>query len=360
MRTGTVDLPLHPGKCPPWLFRRMRPLAKALSVIIIDEYGTAELLRRLSDPMFFQALSCILGFDWQSSGTTTTSCGALKEALTPEMGVVACGGKGKAGRKAPEEIAGHADIFNLSESKRKALLEATKLSAKVDSSCVQDNHNLYHHSFFMDEKGGWAVVQQGMNPATKYARRYHWLQTENFTKNPPESIAGVRSGEVLNLVGADAEGAREGSVALVSDNPNRLRKYFTGQTCLFDYGMKTLPARHEILQCDLTKKDWQVLNDAYELQPENYKELVSLSGMGKKKLRALALASRLLYGSRLDWEDPVKYSFAHGGKDGIPYPVDRKNYDHTISFLQGAVEGAELESREKTGALKTLAALGRV
>ncbi|HID73386.1 TPA: DUF763 domain-containing protein, partial [Candidatus Micrarchaeota archaeon] len=316
---------------------------------------TFELIRRLSDPLFFQALSCVVAYDWHSSGTTTTSCGALKEALTPDLGVVACGGKGKVSRKAPEEIAGHADGFNISEAKRKALLEATMLTAKVDSSCVQDNHNLYHHSFFMDERGNWAVIQQGMNAATKYARRYHWMETENFTDAPPESIAGVESEDVLNLVSAEAGGAREHSVGLVQDNPNRLRKYFTGQTCLFDHELQALPARHEILRCDLTKKDWRTLNDAYELQPKNYRELVSLNGMGKKKLRALALVSKLLYGSRLDWKDPVKYSFAHGGKDGIPYPVDRKNYDHTISFLQDAIEASGIDKKEKATALRKLA-----
>jgi len=358
MRTGIVDLPLHPGKCPPWLFKRMRPLTKALCTIIIDEYGSAQLLRRLADPMFFQALSCVIGFDWHSSGTTTTSCGALKEALTKELGIVACGGKGKVSRNAPEEIISYSDYFNLSEAKRNALLEATKLSAKVDSSCVQDNHNLYHHSFFMDEKGNWAVVQQGMNAATRYARRYHWLQTDNFVDAPPESIAGVQSGDVLNLVSNEATSARENSVGLVQDNPNRLRKYFTGQTTLFDCEMQKLPSRHEILKCDLTKKDWQMLNDAYELQPKNYKELVSLNGMGKKKLRALALVSKLLYGSKLDWRDPVKFSFAHGGKDGIPYPVDRKNYDYTISFLRDVLDASNVASRQKALALRKLAQIG--
>ncbi len=357
MRTGAVDLPLHPGKCPPWLFKRMKPLARAISRIIIDGQGTAGLLRRLSDPMFFQAFSCVLGFDWHSSGTTTTSCGALKEALTIDSGIVACGGKGKASRKAPDEIRGFSDSFNLSEAKRKSLLEATALTAKVDSSCVQDNHNLYHHSFFMDEKGNWAVIQQGMNAATKYARRYHWMRTENYTEAPPESIAGVKSDGVLNLVSDESSEARENSVGLIQDNPNRLRKYLTGQTCLFDYEVQKLPERHEILECDLTRKDWQLLQDAYEIQPRNYKELISLQGLGKKKLRALALVSKLLYGNTLDWKDPVKFSFAHGGKDGIPYPVDRKSYDHTISFLEGAIEGAELESRDRKSALVRLSRL---
>jgi hypothetical protein len=355
MKTGSVDLPLHPGKCPPWLFRRMKPLSKAISQLIIDEYGTLELLKRLSDPMFFQSLACAIAFDWHSSGVTTTTCGALKEALTEDMGIVACGGKGKTSKRTPGEITAYSDRFNLSESKRSALLQATRLSAKVDSSCVQDGYELYHHSFFMDEKGNWAVVQQGLNNGSGFARRYHWLDTNNFTEGPPENIAGMRKEEnVLNLVSSESNDARERSLELVQDNPLRLQKYFTGQTTLFDSGSFALPERHEILQCDMSKKDWEALERAYELQPQNYKELLSLSGMGKKKLRALALVSKLIYGSDLDWKDPVKYSFAHGGKDGIPYPVDRPSYDHTIAFLRDAIDSAKIDSEEKKAALRRL------
>jgi len=360
MRTGSVDLPLHPGKCPPWLFQRMKPLSKAISQIIIDEYGTPELLKRLSDPMFFQSLACVIGFDWHSSGTSTTTCGALKEALTSDMGMVACGGKGKASKKTPTEIQKYSDEFGLSESKKSSFLEATRLSAKVDSSCVQDGYDLYHHSFFMDEKGNWAVVQQGMNDASGYARRYHWLDTDNFVDGPSESIAGMKKendGSVLNLVSPGTQDARHAAVALIQDNPLRLQKYFTGQTTLFDSSFFALPERHEILKCDMSKKDWEMLERAYEIQPKNYKELVSLNGMGKKKLRALALVSKLLYGSELDWKDPVKYSFVHGGKDGIPYPVDRESYDHTIRFLHDAINGAKLGEEEKKGALKRLTAI---
>jgi len=360
MKTGSVDLPLHPGKCPPWLFRRMKPLSKAISQLIIDEYGTLELLKRLSDPMFFQSFCCAIAFDWHSSGTTTTACGALKEALTPDMGIVACGGKGKTSKKTPTEIQKYSDQFGISESKKDSLLEATRMSAKVDSSCVQDGYDLYHHSFFMDEHGNWAVVQQGLNDASGFARRYHWLATDNFVEGPPESIAGMkkeRDGSVLNLVSAETQDARHKTVELIQDNPLRLQKYFSGQKTLFDSDHFALPERHEILKCDMSKKDWEALERAYEIQPKNYKELVSLNGMGKKKLRALALVSKLIYGSGLDWKDPVKFSFAHGGKDGIPYPVDRGSYDHTISFLRDAIDGAKLGETEKRGALARLQAI---
>lgn len=355
MRTGTVDLPLHPGKCPAWLFKRMRPLSKAISQLIIDEYGTAELLKRLSDPMFFQALSCTIGFDWHSSGTTTTTCGAIKEALEENMGVVACGGKGKTSRKTPNEIDKHSDQFNLSESKRNALLEATRMTAKVDSNCVQDSYSLYHHSFFFDELGNWAVVQQGMSEASGYARRYHWLETENFVEGPPEKIAGERQEDhVLNLVSSENQEAREASVDLVKDNPRRLQKYFTGQTTLFDSEHFKMPQHHELSECHLSKKDWETLQRAYEIQPDNYKELVSLKGMGKKKLRALALVSKLVYGSELDWRDPTKYSFSHGGKDGFPFPVDRAAYDNTIRFLSDAIQSSELGTQDRKAALRRL------
>jgi len=354
MRTGIADLPLHPGRCPAWLFERMRPLAREISQIIIDEYGTRELLLRLSDPMFFQALGCVLAFDWHSSGLTTTTCGALKEALAQNDVVAVAGGKGKASRKAPEEIENKAEAFGLDEEKLK---KASFLSAKIDSSCIQDGYSLYHHCFFFDEKGNWAVIQQGMNNANSYARRYHWFSTENFVDAPPENIAGQKREEkVLNLVSAVSEDARETSVDVVRDNPSRLRKYFDGQTILFDSdgASLTMPQRHEILECDLTKKDWELLNQAYELQPQNYEELLCLRGMGGRKLRALALVSKLIYGSELDWSDPVKYCWAHGSKDGYPFPVDRPSYDHTIEFLKNAIQQSKLGQKEKSMPLQCL------
>jgi hypothetical protein len=353
MKTGSADLPLHNGKCPPWLFRRMRPLARAISRIIIEDYGTMELIRRLADPMFFQAFSCMLAFDWHSSGTTTTSCGALKEALSPDLGMVACGGKGKVSRNTPDEIRRFSEYFSISSTRRDVLLDASRMSAKVDSSCIQDNHDLYHHSFFFDEDGNWAVIQQGMNPATRYARRYHWAKTDNFIDEPPSRIAGKETEKCLNLVSGLSRDARKESIDLIRDNPNRLRKYFTGQTTLLDNAF-VMPEHHEILRCDMHERDWKLLHDAYELQPNNYEELISLGGMGKKKLRALGLVSKLIHGCELDWRDPVKFSFAHGGKDGFPFPVDRNIYENTIGFLQESLEGADIVSSEKKRALHRL------
>jgi hypothetical protein len=355
MKTGSVDLPLHPGKCPRWLFERMRPLTKSIAGIIIDNYGTRELLSRLADPMFFQALSCAIGFDWHSSGTTTTTCGALKEALSGSESITATGGKGKTSRKAPEEISRGAARFGLDGD---SLKNASFLAAKVDGSCIQSGHSLYHHSFLFDDEGNWAVIQQGLSAATKTARRYHWFNASSFVDDPPDKIAGIQQPQTLNLVSGETGEMRKVSVDIVKDNPSRLRKYVDGQTILGDDCPHfALPERHEILECDLAEKDWKLLTDAYELQPQNYRELLCLKGMGKKKLRALALLSKLIYGTELDWKDPVKYSFAHGGKDGIPYPVDREAYDHSISFLRGAIEEAKAAEGDKSRALRRLAAL---
>ncbi len=353
MKTGSIDLPLHPGKCPRWLFERMRPLTKSIATIIIDSYGTKELLSRLANPMFFQALGCAISFDWHSSGLTTTTCGALKEALNGSGCIAATGGKGKTSRKAPEEIELDAGQFGLDAE---SLKKASFLAAKVDGSCIQSGHSLYHHSFLFDEEGNWTVIQQGMSDATKTARRYHWFNAGEFVNDPPDKIAGIPQPETLNLVSGETGDMRNVSVDIVKDNPCRLRKYVDGQTTLGDDGPHfTLPERHEILRCDLAEKDWKLLNDAYELQPANYEELICLKGMGKKKLRALALLSKLIYGTDLDWKDPVKYSFAHGGKDGIPFPVQRQDYDHSIAFLREVIE--ETKDGGKQGALRRLSAL---
>ncbi len=360
--TGRADLPLHGGKAPRWLFRRMVDLSGAISKIIVREYGRDEFLRRITNPYWFQSLSCTIGFDWHSSGTTTTTCGALKAALDPgELGVAVLGGKGKAALRTPLEIETLGEIFSLSTSRLDMLSYASRMAAKVDNSCVQDEYQLYHHSFIVTEEGKWGVIQQGMRPETRMARRYHWLHDPgiDFIREPHQGVCCDSIGNgVLDMTAAKSEETRKISVDLINDDPEHIRRYLTpdGQTKLqrFDHKSMTMPRRHQVLDIDIGKEGWKTLRMAYELQPQNYEELVSLKGIGPKKLRALALVSDLVYGTEPSWEDPVKYSFAHGGKDGTPFPVDREVYDSTIRTMEEALEMAEIDERERLCALKRL------
>ncbi|MFP4116359.1 MAG: DUF763 domain-containing protein [Candidatus Aenigmatarchaeota archaeon] len=363
-RTGSADLPLHGGKAPRWLFSRMEKLTGAISEVIIREYSQEELLRRFSDPYWFQSLGCVVGFDWHSSGLTTTLTGALKEALDEEEhGVKVVGGKGSTSRKAPEEIL-NSRIG--SHSKLERLAEVSKLSAKVDSNCVQDSYNLYHHVLVFTEDGKWAVIQQGMNPGNKYARRYHWLSEDmkGFVNEPHEGISAMeREEEVLNLTSPLSEETREVSVDLVKDGPEHLERYLKPkeQTSMFNFsesGCETkklgMPPHHDVRVSELTQQTLKNLKKAKQKQPEDYEELVSTEDVGEKSLRALALIAQLVHGTENDWEDPARFSFAHGGKDGYPRPVNRKQYDRSIEILEEALEKADVGKKEKLKSLKKL------
>ncbi|MEM4390047.1 MAG: DUF763 domain-containing protein [Candidatus Micrarchaeia archaeon] len=357
-RTGSITLLLHSGKTPRWLFQRMVRLSKAIADVLVLEHGPGELLRRLSDPLWFQALGCTLAFDWHSSGLTTTTCAALKLALSPEEhGIGVAGGKGLASRRAPEEISVLGEKLSLSDKKISSIVRASFLSAKVDSACVQDSHELYHHCIFFTERGAWCVVQQGMKPDAGTARRYHWLgeKVGSFVEEPHAAIvAQAAERSVLDLTSSKNDAVRKASVDLVNDNPIHLQKYFSGQrTLAHDF---SLPSHHALLPIDISPRAWAELQRAYELQPQNYEELVALRGIGRTKLRALALLSQLLFGTSLDWSDPAKYSFAHGGKDGTPFPVQKEEYEHSISMLEQAVESAKIGDSEKLRALQRLRA----
>lgn len=374
-KSGVANLPLHGGHAPRWLFQRMIKLSGSISEVIIDEYSSQELLRRLSNPFWFQAFSCVLGFDWHSSGTTTTTCGALKIALKKlNIGFEVAGGKGKASRKTPKELEKIGDKFNISDKKIEELVRYSKLSAKIDNSCLQDSYNLYQHNFFIDEKSDWAVIQQGMNKNNKYARRYHWLGEEikDFLNEPQAAIScDKKEKKTLNMVAKESEETQKISVDLICDNPDHLRKYFldkktvqsslgeikTSQTTLTDFSTNnnlSLARHHPILKMDLSEREFDVLKKAWEIQPENYEELILLEGIGSKKIRALALISDLIYGQKASWEDPVKYSFTHGGKDGFPYPVDKEVYDNSINTLKDSIKSTELDKKNKLNALKRL------
>lgn len=344
MQTGYSDLPLHYGKCPPWLFEKMKKLSRAIYDVIERDFGREEFLRRLADPFWFHAFGCVLGFDWHSSGLTTTVCGALKEALDPECGIVVLGGKGKTSRKTPDEIRQVGEKWNMSTSKIESLVYASRASAKVDNSLIQDGYELYHHSFVMAEDGKWAVVQQGLNDINQYARRYHWLSDDvkNFVVEPHSAICcDKREEKVLNMIAKESEGARKASVDLVKD------KSFN-QLTLSEYGF-VLPKKHEI-----NKRLYKKLIDLSEFQPRNYEELIMFEGVGPKTVRALALLSELIYGEKPSWKDPVKFSFSHGGKDGFPYFVDESLMDKSIEILENSIEEAKIGKDEKMKALSRL------
>ncbi|MBI2971476.1 MAG: DUF763 domain-containing protein [Candidatus Aenigmarchaeota archaeon] len=358
MKTGVAHLPLHEGRCPPWLFTRMKDLSSVISEILIYEYGQEEFLKRLSDPFFFQAFGCVLGFDFHSSGLTTTVTGALKEALNEaDLGIKAAGGKGKTSRKAPEEIVQLGDALGVANAEK--LVHASRMSAKVDSTAIQDSYQLYHHAFVFTEKGSWAVIQQGMNASTKYARRYHWLSSnvKAFIDEPHTAICcDKRERNVLDMTSVVSDEARKISVDIVQETGNIMRLISGGQQSLDAFtgtSVKTLvmDARHTF---HLSKPTMAALAKAHELQPANYEELLALRGIGPKAIRALALISHLVYGAEPSWDDPVKFSYAVGGKDGVPYEINKRHYDNTIGLLRSAIENAKVGDKEKLHAMKSL------
>jgi uncharacterized protein len=345
--TGFASLPLHGGKAPAWLFGRMVRLSREIVIYLASEHGAREVLRRLSDPFWFQAFGCVLGFDWHSSGVTTTVCGAVKEGLKHidrDLGLFAAGGKGGTSRKAPSEIASACESVG---SDPAPLVYASRISAKVDSAAVQDGYQLYHHVFFFTAAGDWCVVQQGMSDATRTARRYHWIsdRVESFVDEPHEAVCCDARGEVLNLVAHENDPVRRASAELASQPP--------------DVTLRTLvmPARHTLFpEMDVASPYLEkILLKTYERAPENFEALLGIDGVGPKTLRALALASELVHGTPLSMRDPARFAFAHGGKDGTPFPVDRETYDHTIEVFEKALNRAAIDRAEKVGAFKRLA-----
>ncbi|MGC8777676.1 MAG: DUF763 domain-containing protein [Candidatus Caldatribacteriaceae bacterium] len=341
MRRGFAELPLHGGQCPPWLFARMKRLGGEIIEAIVSLFGPEEVLRRISDPVFFQSLGCLLGFDWHSSGLTTTLCGALKEGIRGRedaLGLYICGGKGGVSRKTPTEILLHAERRGFSFAE--VLVHHSKLSAKVDNTALQDGYTLYHHVFFFTASGSWSVVQQGMNPETRLARRYHWLgeRVEDFVCEPHAGICGVRrEPEVLNLVAC-----RAGIMELVEDAPTVVVREISRVKNL------SLPRRHGILPEDFdVKRIEKTLWRVKEKEPGDFAALLSVSGVGPKTLRALAFTAEIVLGVPPSFQDPVSFSFAHGGKDGVPFPVDRVTYDATIDFLGKMVSHARVGVAEK-------------
>jgi hypothetical protein len=352
-RTGLAHLPLHGGKAPRYLFERMVPLSREIIIFVAREFGREDVLRRLSDPCWFQAFGCVLGFDWHSSGLTTTVCGALKEGLRdvgPELGIFVAGGKGATSRKTPAEITATCEQLGRDPE---PLVYASRISAKVDNSAVQDGYQLYHHSFVFTAKGQWCIVQQGMSDETSMARRYHWLSdnVRDYVNEPHAAICCDMVAPTLNLVAAESADVRSTSALLAGQKPE-LTLDALGHLPSLD-----MPRRHEISPRDINPRHLaKVLLRTYERAPADFESLLSIEGVGAKTLRALALTSELIYGTRASHHDPARFSFAHGGKDGTPYPVDRHTYDQTIEVMHQALNGARIDRNEKLHAFRRLAA----
>lgn len=352
MRTGIAELPLHSGRAPRWLFARMVKLSRAIIEVVVIEHGTQEFLSRISNPYWFQAFGSILGFDWHSSGVTTTVCGAMKEGtkdIAHQLGLFFCGGKGGTARKTPQEITRQTEKLTINPQ---PLVYASKIAAKVDNTCVQDGYNLYHHMFVFTRSGAWSVIQQGMNPLNHTARRYHWLssQVDSYVCEPHTAVCCDKKQTALNMIARESEASRAIVTSLAREHPDKLLKEA--------HKILKMPKRHPVLTLDINPRYFhKVLLTTYDRSPENFEKLVTIKGVGPKTIRALALLGELLFNTVPSFRDPARYSFAHGGKDGFPYPVNRKTYEQSISFLESAIKTAKIGRKDKFKALKKLAAL---
>jgi uncharacterized protein len=376
LKRGTVNLPLHHGQAPSYLVKRMIKLSSAISTIIIEENGSKEFFKRISDPLWFQAFGCVLGFDWHSSGLTTVVTGVLKQSLNSEQHrITISGGKGKNSTKPRYEIKTLAEKnYNLSTSKINHLLYASKMSAKIDNSAIQDGFNLYHHMIFFDEDGNWTIIQQGLNEKYKLARRYHWISDNliNYIIEPHKGIIGhERIPLCLNMTSKEAEENRKSCVDLVKEGSNSIQSYiykimetntfekldkWISLNRLHSDGNNFVEQRYsQIEKYEMPRKiNWKTMDELYDISPTNYEHLISQNGVGPSTVRALALISEIIYGNRASWSDPVKYNYAHGGKDGVPYPIARNTYDNSIKYLSEAINGSEIEKIEKISSLKRL------
>jgi hypothetical protein len=332
----------------------MRQLAPAIVEAMVIEHGRRTFLERLSDPFWFQAFGCVLGFDWHSSGVTTTVCGALKEGLAPraaDLGLYVAGGKGKTSRQTPNELVAIGSKLGVDGAR---LAYNSRMAAKVDSAAVQDGFDIYQHSFFVSSDGEWTVVQQGMRDADGTARRYHWLgsRVSDFVNEPHAAIASDAHEQlVLNMVASESANARTTSTEFARQEPRHVDREIARVITL------ELPRRHWVdVEKDINPAHLRkVLLSTYEASPRNFEELLAVPGVGAKAVRALAMVAEVVYGAPASMKDPARFSFAHGGKDGHPYPVNREVYDQSVDWLRDAVDKAKIGRTDRLGALKRLA-----
>ena len=391
-RSGYADLPLHTGTVPKWLADRMMRLGTLIIEALVLKYGKKEVLIRLSDPLWFQSLGAVLGMDWHSSGITTSVMYALKRGLNrraKELGIVVCGGRGKYSRRTPEELQILADMTGMDGNK---LINCSKLAAKVDGTALQDGFQLYQHNFILSDQGDWTVVQQGMNVSEKKARRYHWSSEKlrSFVENPHTGVTGENQGLILNLTDINASSTRSKILSLTQENPDRIIrevKKMGGseslQLELFDDAEKNknppsnqnnisnewqktqilikndrnlvMPSHHEIRAEDVDlKRLGAVLATAYESENTDFERLLLTPGLGPRTLQSLTLVSEVIYGTPSRFTDPARFSFAHGGKDGHPFPVTTKIYDESIRILGESIEESKMGYSEKSECLYRL------
>lgn len=371
-RTGRADLPLHTGTVPRWLADRMRDLGTLIVESLLIEYGKKEVLRRLSDPLWFQSLGAVLGMDWHSSGITTSVMYALKRGINPrakEFGLCVCGGRGTYSRKTPDELRFLGDHTGLDAD---SLIRASRLCAKTDNTAVQDGFQLYQHNFVLSDEGDWTVIQQGMNAATKTARRYHWCsQTlQSFTEEPHTGVTGENQGVILNLTDKEARSTKEKMLEIVQISPDAMKKElnlifashkepelrFDTETDVAGYQRTvSLPCRHEVKAEDVDlKRLGAVLATAYESDVKDFESLLLTPGLGPRTVQSLCLVSEVIHGTPSRFKDPARFSFAHGGKDGHPFPVPLHVYDESIRVLKDAVEKSRLGNTDKVQCLRRL------
>jgi len=347
-RSGTADLPLHGGRVPQWLAERMTMLGTAIAESVVHHYGTSELLTRLSDPFWFQALGTVMGMDWHSSGITTSVMGALKRGLNSradELGVYICGGRGRHSRKTPDELRSLADRLSLNGD---ALVSTSRLTARIDNNAIADGFQIYLHTFLLTRGGEWAVIQQGLNERQRTARRYHWhsLAVRDFTSDPHTGIVGEPSGIIRNLVDRRAEPAQQAMLSIVQEHPDQVLRTARGLTA---------PRHHDVRQEDVDlKRLGAVLAVAYERGLRDFASLLLLEKLGPRTLQSLALVAEVVHGTPTRFTDPARFSFAHGGKDGHPFPVPLKTYDATIAVLRRGLDHARVGRSEKLDGMKRL------
>jgi hypothetical protein len=367
-RSGSADLPLHGGLVPKWLAERMTRLGAVMSEAIVHHYGRDELLRRLASPFWFQSFGAVMGMDWHSSGITTSVIGALKRGLRPlekELGIHVCGGRGKHSRKTPDELVAIGERTGIDGGR---LAELSRLVAKVDSAAVQDGFDLYLHGFIVTDDGKWVVVQQGMKGETKTARRYHWLSEgiRSFVEEPHAAIEGRTEGNIVNLTDRRAAASRNAQLGLLATlAPDRIAEEALALDArsavptsmdpqpLLPY--LVMPAHHDVRAGDVVARRLRGnLAAAADRGPADFAELLLTPGVGARTVRALAMVAEVIHGAPYRFGDPARFSFAHGGKDGHPFPVPLKVYDETIRVLKLAVRNARLGRDEELSALRRL------